>query len=119
MSGTWIRVTAGPGTNLVPGIHVFAGLALSKTWVPGATRACPEPRRINYELYGGYMRFVVPSPAMTKEAVGSRPLYAHRHQNVERALGVLVLDECRRSGVGELEHGDFTFDLRSNIQQIA
>src|SRR6185437_12869179 len=78
-------------------------------------RTAPNKLRV----YGGYKRFVVPSSAMTKDAVGIRPLDAHRHQNIERALGVLVLDECRRPGVGELEYRDFTLDLRGNVEQIA
>ena len=51
--------------------------------------------------------------------VNRRPLNPHRHQDVERAFGVLVLDERRRAGVGELEHGDLAFDLRGDVEQVA
>ena len=69
-------------------------LSSPKTWMPG-TR-----------------------PGMTTTST-RRKLHPHRHQHVERALGVLVLDQRRRAGVGELEHRDLAFDLRGDVEQIA
>src|SRR5690242_4066429 len=43
----------------------------------------------------------------------------HRHQDVERALRVLVLDERRRAGIGEPQDRDLAFDLRRDVEQIA
>src|SRR5207253_5039980 len=46
-------------------------------------------------------------------------LHPHRHQHVKRALGFLVLDQRRRSGVGEHEHGGLALDLGGDVEQVA
>src|SRR6202034_2651594 len=48
-----------------------------------------------------------------------RSLHAHRHQHVERAVRILVLDKGRRAGIGKLEHGGFALDLRGNVEEVA
>jgi len=58
------------------------------------------------------------------DAIGVRAnrkglLHPHWHQNVERALGILVLHQCRRPRIGELQHRDLALDLRRDIEQIA
>ena len=45
-------------------------------------------------------------------------LNPHRHQDVQCAFGVLVLNQSRRAGIGELEHSHFAFDLRRDVEQI-
>jgi hypothetical protein len=42
-------------------------------------------------------------------------LHPHRHQHVERAFCVLILDQGRRTRIGELEHGNFALDLSGYI----
>jgi hypothetical protein len=42
MPGTRVRPSAGPGVNLVPGIHVFLPFAAqSKTWMAGTSQDKP------------------------------------------------------------------------------
>jgi hypothetical protein len=47
------------------------------------------------------------------------PSHPHRHQDVKRALGVLVLDQGRRAGIGEPEHRNLTLDLRCDVEQVS
>src|SRR5579864_1830319 len=54
-----------------------------------------------------------------RAAAVTRTLYAHRHQHIKRALGLLVGNESRRTRVGELEHGGVTVELSRNVEQIA
>ena len=45
--------------------------------------------------------------------------HPHRHQHVERALGVLVLDQGRRAGIGEAQHRHLAVELGRDVEQIA
>ena len=58
-------------------------------------------------------------PGMRRMQVRQARSHPHRHQHVERALGVLVLDQRRRAGIGELEHRDLALDLRRDVEQVA
>jgi hypothetical protein len=60
-----------------------------------------------------------PSPA-GEEGTPSKLklLNPHRHQHVERAFRVLVLNECGRAWVRKLQHGDFALDLRGDVEQV-
>src|SRR6476620_2888662 len=46
-------------------------------------------------------------------------LNPHRHQHVERALGVAILDQRRRSRIGQLQDRGFALELRRDVEQIA
>src|SRR5258708_3581854 len=48
-----------------------------------------------------------------------RMLNPHRHQYIERASGILVLDQGGRTGVGKFQNRGFAFDLSGDIEQIA
>ena len=56
---------------------------------------------------------------LRSSAARARRSHPHRHQHVERALGVLVLDQRRRAGIGELEHRHLALDLRGDVEQVA
>src|SRR5829696_2488308 len=58
-------------------------------------------------------------PQASSAAIISPQLNSHWHQNVQGAFRILVLDQGRRSWVGQLQHGGLTFDLRRDVQQVA
>src|SRR3954453_4480863 len=45
-------------------------------------------------------------------------LNPHRHQLVERALGILVLHQRRRAGIRQLQDCDLALDLCSHVEQV-
>src|SRR5262245_53482337 len=51
--------------------------------------------------------------------VGSRLSHPHRHQHIERALDLLIGEQCRRTRVGQPEHRRIAFELGCDIEQIA
>src|SRR5262245_23003533 len=46
-------------------------------------------------------------------------LHPHRHQDVERTGSALVLDQGRRTRIGELQDRSVALDLAGNVEQIA
>src|SRR5262245_49170477 len=47
------------------------------------------------------------------------PLNAHRHQHIDGAGGVAVLDQCRRARIGQLQQGTLALDLGRDVEQVA
>src|SRR5712672_2202540 len=45
--------------------------------------------------------------------------HPHRHQHVERALGIAILDQGRRARIGEAEHRRVALDLSRDVEQVA
>src|SRR5262249_18585288 len=60
------------------------------------------------------------SPLRRLSSVVRRPWsYSHRHQHIECALALTILNEGGRARISELEHRRFAVELRSDVQQIA
>lgn len=47
-----------------------------------------------------------------------RPLDPHRHQHVERRAFLILADQCRRAGIGEMQFHRVAIDLAKNVLQV-